>query len=181
MNEFHYSEFYQCVNARKSLTNRNIADSDLAISIGCMWLERKKKVQIKGMISMRMLILSYTIQQVILNVCTKFKILGRVIPEKSLTEKSLHTDKHCYGKDKNYIPLIHFICQWYNKAQGFMLSLWVTHQNLHVDKIHKNKSHFTYNSNYVIFMLKIWVKLLILEICMKQIILIYLLSEVIQV
>ena len=72
---------------------------------------------------MRMLILSHTIQQVILNVCTKFKILDRVIPEKSLTEKSLQTDKHCYGKDKNYILLIHFICQWYNKAQGFMLSL----------------------------------------------------------
>ena len=35
-----------------------------------------------------------------------FKILGRVVPEKSLTERSLHSDKHCYGKDnKNYIPL----------------------------------------------------------------------------
>ena len=32
-------------------------------------LERKTNGQIKGMMNMRMLILSYTIQQVILNVC----------------------------------------------------------------------------------------------------------------
>ena len=51
----------------------------------------------------------------------KFKILGAVVPEKSLTKKNTHrqtdtytdrlthththTDKHCYEKDKNYIPL----------------------------------------------------------------------------
>ena len=39
-------------------------------------LERKKNVQIKGMISMRMLILSYKIQNAIPNVCTNLKILG---------------------------------------------------------------------------------------------------------
>ena len=37
------------------------------------------------------------------------KILGAVVPEKSLTEKKVnthtHTDKHCYGKDEKYIPL----------------------------------------------------------------------------
>ena len=38
-----------------------------------------------------------------------FKILGAVFPEKSLTKKKFthrhtHTDKHCYGKDENYIP-----------------------------------------------------------------------------
>ena len=37
------------------------------------------------MISMRMLILSYTIQLVISNVCTNFKILDAVVSEKSLT------------------------------------------------------------------------------------------------
>ena len=36
-------------------------------------LERKKNGQIKGMISRRRLILSYTIQQVIPNICTKFQ------------------------------------------------------------------------------------------------------------
>ena len=37
-----------------------------------------------------------------------FKILGAVVPEKSLTKKNVnthtHTDKQCYGKDENYIP-----------------------------------------------------------------------------
>ena len=35
-----------------------------------------------------------------------FKSIGRVVPEKSLTENKIHTHKHrhkhCYGKDKNY-------------------------------------------------------------------------------
>ena len=54
------------------------------------WRERKNG-PIKGMISMRMLILSYTIQHIIPNVCTNFKILGAVVPEKSLTEKKVNT------------------------------------------------------------------------------------------
>ena len=37
-----------------------------------------------------------------------FKILSVVVPENSLTEKKVNThtnpDKHCYGKDENYIP-----------------------------------------------------------------------------
>ena len=36
-------------------------------------LEKKKNGQVKGMISMRMLILSYTMQVVLPNVCTKFQ------------------------------------------------------------------------------------------------------------
>ena len=40
--------------------------------------------KIKRMISMRMLILSSTIQPVIPHFCTKFQILGAVVPEKSL-------------------------------------------------------------------------------------------------
>ena len=46
----------------------------------------EKNGQIKGMISMMILILSYTIQQVIFNVRTNCKILGVVVPEKSLTK-----------------------------------------------------------------------------------------------
>ena len=46
---------------------------------------------------MKMLNLSYTIQLVILNVCTKFQILGRVGPKKSLMDKKkkkTHTKKN---------------------------------------------------------------------------------------
>ena len=62
-------------------------------------LERKKNGKIKGMISRRRLILSYTIQQVIPNICTKFinprfSSSCEIFDEK----KSLHTNthKHCY-------------------------------------------------------------------------------------
>ena len=37
-----------------------------------------------------------------------FKILGQVVPEKSLTEKKF-THKHTHGKSKNYIPPIYFV------------------------------------------------------------------------
>ena len=67
-------------------------------------MEKKKKRQIKGMISIRMLNLSNTIQQLISNVCTKFQnILDAVVSEKSLPnnfirgkEKWMNTgnDKH---------------------------------------------------------------------------------------
>ena len=52
------------------------------------WRE-KKNAQIKEMVSIRKLILSYTMQQVVPNICTKFQILGTVVPEKSLTQISL--------------------------------------------------------------------------------------------
>ena len=53
---------------------------------------------------MRMLILSYTIQQVIPNVSTKFQNLGAVVSEKSLRkEKSLHTDTQTNIVTENYI------------------------------------------------------------------------------
>ena len=50
-----------------------------------------------------------------------FKILSLVVSEKSLTEKSLQTDKqthrltdkHSYRKGKNYIPPIYFVCRGY--------------------------------------------------------------------
>ena len=74
-------------------------------------LERKKKEQIKGMISRRRLVLFYTIQHVIPNICTKFQNPRCSSPEKSLMHKTFthtqhaQTNKHCYGKDKNYISL----------------------------------------------------------------------------
>ena len=55
---------------------------------------------------MRMLILTYMIQLVIPNVCTNFKILGAVVPKKSLTNifigekekwKNKGNDKHEYA------------------------------------------------------------------------------------
>ena len=49
----------------------------------------KENGQMMKMVSSRRLILSYTIQQVIPNICTNFKILGAVVPEKSLTQISL--------------------------------------------------------------------------------------------
>ena len=52
-------------------------------------LERKKKGQIKGLISNMWLILLYTVQPVIPDVCTKFQNLGQVVPEKSMTEISI--------------------------------------------------------------------------------------------
>ena len=43
-----------------------------------------------------------------------FKILGVVVPEKSLAEKKFtHTYAHCYeiGENYMYIPRIYFVCQ----------------------------------------------------------------------
>ena len=39
------------------------------------------------------LILSYTVHLVIPKLCTKFIILSQIVPEKSLTEKSLQTNQ----------------------------------------------------------------------------------------
>ena len=38
-----------------------------------------------------------------------FRFLTQVVAEKSLTKKSLQTDKHNYRKGKNYIPPIYFV------------------------------------------------------------------------
>ena len=63
------------------------------------------------MISRRRLILSYTIQQIIPNICTKFQnprfnSSWEIFDEKKVyTHTHQHTHKHCYWKDKNYIPL----------------------------------------------------------------------------
>ena len=48
-----------------------------------------------------------------------FKILGQVVPEKSLTEKKVykhtHTHTQTHRKSKNYIPPIYFVYRGYNK------------------------------------------------------------------
>ena len=81
-------------------------------------VERKKNGQIKGMICRRRMILSYTIQQVIPNICTKiqnprFSSSGEIFDAKKVYT---HTDQHTHThpqtlllKDKNYIPPIYFI------------------------------------------------------------------------
>ena len=91
--------------------SREICDRNLL-------LERKKNGQIKGLISRRRLILSYTIQEVIPNICTKFQnprcsSSWEIFDEK----KSLHTHTHTHNywwKDKNYIPPTYFVCRGYN-------------------------------------------------------------------
>ena len=48
-----------------------------------------------------------------------FKILIQVVSEKYLTEKKFtdrQTNKHPYGKGKNYIPPIYFVYRGYNQA-----------------------------------------------------------------
>ena len=48
----------------------------------------RKNVQIKGICNTS-LVLQYTVQLVISNICANFKILGQVVTEKSLTKTSL--------------------------------------------------------------------------------------------
>ena len=64
----------------------------------------RKSGQIKGIISMMMLSLSDTIQQVIPNVCTKFQNPRCSNSLDIFDEKSLHTDRHT-----NIINYIHYI------------------------------------------------------------------------
>ena len=49
-------------------------------------LERKKNRQIKGLVSHMWLILYHTVQPVMSMFVPNFKILGQVVPEKSLTK-----------------------------------------------------------------------------------------------
>ena len=88
---------------------------------GNLWqkclLERKKNGQIKGMISSRRLILSDTVQQGIPNICTKFQNPRFSSSWEIFDENKVYTQthKHCYWKDKNYIPPIYFVYWAYNK------------------------------------------------------------------
>ena len=92
-------------------------------------LERKKNGHIMRLIIRRRLILSYIIQEVIPNICTKFQNPSfssswEIFDEK----KSLHTNapppppsslththKHCYWKDKHYTPPMYLVYRGYNK------------------------------------------------------------------
>ena len=50
-----------------------------------------------------------------------FKILSQVVSEKSLTEKKFtdrQTNKHPYGKGKNYIPPIYFVYPYILRIPG---------------------------------------------------------------
>ena len=58
-------------------------------------MERKKTGQIKELISNLWLILLYTVQLLISDVYTNFKILGQVVPEKSLTKISIFITLKC--------------------------------------------------------------------------------------
>ena len=73
------------------------------------FLERKKNGQIQELISNMRLILSYTVQLVIPNVCTKFQNPKSSNSEKSWTEKKLtHTHTHTHTqteKAKTIYPL----------------------------------------------------------------------------
>ena len=79
-----------------------------------------------GMISRRKLFLSYTIQQVIPNICTKFQnpmssSSWEIFDEKKVyTQTPSHTHERCYWKDKNYIPPLY---QGY-KNPRFSSSSW---------------------------------------------------------
>ena len=72
----------RCIQNLKTLAVIGAENSVMKSFIG-----EKEKWTNKGNISSSMLILFYTIQQVIPNICTKF--LGTVVPEKSLTQISL--------------------------------------------------------------------------------------------
>ena len=68
-----------------------------------------------------------------------FKILSQVVSEKSLTEKKFtdrqtdrQTNKHPYGKGKNYIPPIYFVYR--GSYTGGIMNNYVLpffHQNMH--------------------------------------------------
>ena len=80
--------------------------------------------QIKRMISRRRLILSYTIQQVIPNICTKFQnprfsSSWQIFDEKKKVYKHTHTNTYTHTntdteKTKTIYPHIYFVYQGYN-------------------------------------------------------------------
>ena len=59
------------------------------------FIGEKENGQIEGMISMRMPILSYTIQVIVPNVCTNFQNPSSAVPEKPLTQIYL-----CIGSER---------------------------------------------------------------------------------
>ena len=78
------------------ILTKNIAKSEqsshtpaVAIRGNTTLFGKRENQQIKELISSMWLNFLYTVQLVISDVCTKFKILGQVVPEKSLTKISI--------------------------------------------------------------------------------------------
>ena len=87
-------------------------------------LERKKNGQIKKMVSIRRLILSYTMQRVIPNICAKFQnlrcssfweIFDTNFPMYYIGVRDGKMQTHYYWKDN--IPPIYFVCRGYNNGE----------------------------------------------------------------
>ena len=96
-------------------------------------MKTEKNGQIKGKISRRRPILFYTIQQVIPNICTNFKILGTVVPEKSLTKNKVYTHTHTITeKTKIIYPLCTSYAGVINICCGYSI-LMSTH-NVFIEK-----------------------------------------------
>ena len=87
-----------------------------------IFLERKKNGQIQELICNMWLILCYTVQLVIPNVCIKFQnpkssSFREIFDRKKVNKHThTHTHKHINRKGKNYIPPIYFVCRGYNQA-----------------------------------------------------------------
>ena len=102
INVFFYTIYINPLYAHTKFEDRH--SSQLRQLWRIFLLKTKKTVEIKEIMSMRMLILSYTM------IIPNIKVIGRVVPEKSLTEKvntqtHAHIDKHCNGKDITYIVI----------------------------------------------------------------------------
>ena len=91
-------------------------------------LEKKKNGQIKRIISMRMLSLSNTVQQIIANVVANFYILEAVVQEKSLTEKS-YTKKHTHRQTNITTEKTKTIFPQFTSYAGGIISLRSTYPN----------------------------------------------------
>ena len=91
---------------KKAKSNHNLGFLSHNI-LGPVLLERKKNGQIKGMMSRRRLILIYTLQQVIPNICTKFQN-----PRRSSSWEIFDTNFSMYytgvrdGKKKNWKKMV---------------------------------------------------------------------------
>ena len=114
----------RCIQNLKTFTLIEAEKSMTEIFIG----EKKKNGEIIGMISRRRLILSYTIQQVIPNVCTKFQNLRFSSSWEIFDEKKVYTHTHTNSqtllrkRQKLYTP-IYFVYRGYNNKQQHVHSL----------------------------------------------------------
>ena len=124
-------------------------------------LERKKNGQIKGMISRR-LILSYTIQQVIPNICIKFQNPRFCSSWENFDEKKKFT--HIYFEVMRHVILIHnpmkyrsqwptFILRLNAGSYWFILSKYDVHTSNSLQDIRQNYWTMKYKSRWPTFIL----------------------------